>query len=199
VVDPGVGTDRSILAIRARGYSFLVPDNGLIVPTLERPEEADEIVRVENDDYFLKPVSATFHGRDIFAALAAHLGKGVPLRTFGPQVFTFRRGGFPAASEARLPGGGRRLSGEVIHVDNFGNLITNIRVPPEVEVRGVRCGDRVVADFLTTYAEARAGELLSLVGSSGYLEIAANRDSAERRLGCSRGEKVQVELAGKPT
>ncbi len=198
VVDPGVGTDRAILAIRAKGYYFLVPDNGLIVPTLDGPAEADAIVHVENDAYFLKPVSATFHGRDIFAAIAAHLGKGVPLESFGPRVQIFNRGCFPAVVERRLPDGGIALDGEVVHSDNFGNLVTNIRVPEGACIQEVRCGGHVITGLQRTYADVSRGELLTLVGSSGFLEVAANQASAKDVLQSPPGEKVHVELVKKP-
>jgi hypothetical protein len=198
VVDPGVGTKRRILAIRAKDSYFIVPDNGLIVPTLHDPEDADEIVSVENDAYFLKPVSCTFHGRDIFAAIAAHLGKGIPLRAFGPAVQSFERGGFPPASEKRLPDGRMAIEGEVIHVDNFGNLITTVAVSEGMRIERVRLLDREIVTTGETYASVAPGELLSLRGSSGYLEVAANRGNAQEFLSCSRGEKVYVELVKQP-
>lgn len=198
VVDPGVGSDRAILALRARGYYFIVPDNGLIVPTLKDPAEADEIVRVENDTYFLKPVSSTFHGRDIFAAVAGHLGKGVPLRTFGPEVHGFDRGTFPVPSRRSLPDGRIEFEGEVVHVDNFGNLITTVFLEEELRVLSVRLADREITASAATYADVLPGQLLSLRGSSGFLEVAANRGSARDVLGCDRGEKVHVELVKEP-
>ena len=203
VVDPGVGTDRAVLGIKAHGYYFVVPDNGLIVPTVRDPEEAEAVVRIENENYFLQPVSSTFHGRDIFAPVAGHLAKGVPLDSFGLRVSTFRKGAFPEVFRRRLPEGVTILEGEVIHVDNFGNLVTNIRLSPAARVREVTVGRRRIPAFGRTFADTAPGTLLAYVGSSGFLEVAVNRGRASDLFSPSegqepKGEKVHVEVEGEP-
>ncbi len=195
VVDPGVGTDRAILAMEARGYFFLVPDNGVIVPVVGEASDADKIVKVENDAYFLKPVSTTFHGRDVFAAVAAHIAKGVPLDALGPEVSGFATAGFPRVEERRLPEGKRELQGEIIHIDHFGNLVTNI---PADRLSGhvvIKCGEAVFPGLKKTYADAGRGVLLALEGSSGFMEIAANQANAQELLGVGRGKKVYIEMS----
>ncbi len=198
VVDPGVGTDRAVLAIEAKGFRFLVPDNGLIVPTLVGPEEADSIVRVENAACFLKPVSRTFHGRDIFAPAAAHLARGAPLASLGPAVREFDRGSFPAVMRAALPDGGELLAGEVVHVDRFGNLITNIRGVERERVSSLACAGREVAGLQGTFADVSEGALLAFIGSSGFLEVAVRGGSAAAQLRARAGEKIHVRLRNDP-
>ncbi len=198
VVDPGVGTGRAILGIEAKGFRFIVPDNGLIVPTLAGPEEAETIVRIENDAYFRTPVSRTFHGRDIFAPVAAHLARGVPLATLGPVVHDFERGSFPTATRTALPEGGARITGEVIHADNFGNLVTNVRGLERARVVSVECAGRRIAGLQDTFAAVREGELLAFIGSSGFLELGLRGRSAAAALGVGPGEKVHVRLGNDP-
>ena len=194
VVDPGVGTARAALAIKAKGFYFVVPDNGLIVPALAGPEEADEIVRIENEACFLKPVSRTFHGRDIFAPAAARIACGVPLSALGRAVSGFDRGSFPAVARARSPDGAEALQGEVIHIDRFGNLVTNIRGLERGRVLSVRCASCEVRGLQETFADVEEGSALAFIGSSGYLEIAVRGGSAAGSLGAETGEKVHVKI-----
>jgi len=198
VVDPGVGTSRRILAIKAHSYVFLVPDNGLIASVVPDPKIADLIVSVENERYFLKPVSSTFHGRDVFAPVAAHIAKGVPLEAFGPAVDSFETGACPQVTEVVEESGAQRLEGTVVHVDHFGNLVTNIRLPPGRKVLEVRCGGQKISEFAGTYAAVPPGEALCLVGSSGFLEISVNQGHAASKLGVRKGENIHVLLRPRP-
>ncbi len=186
VVDPGVGSSRRILLVESDRHVFLAPDNGVLMYVF-RDSRRLRVVNVTNSEYFLSPVSQTFHGRDIFAPVAAHLASGVPPEAFGQEVTDFDRGRLPTLEE-RADG----LVGEIIHVDRFGNLITNL--PLEKVGRSKRfclkLGDRTVSKLVASYSAAAPGEPVAVPGSSGYLEIACNLGHASQQLGCSVGEKV---------
>jgi S-adenosylmethionine hydrolase len=201
VVDPGVGTARRALALQTPRAFFLGPDNGLLSPAL--PEAARQqaaegpapvplpagyrAVAIENERYFRHPVSATFHGRDIFAPAAAHLTLGTPLEALGPPVEQVLA--LPPFRARPQPDG--TLLGRVLHIDRFGNLVTSVRrqdLPSdrlEVEV----CGRRVPG-LVRTYAEAEG--LCALIGSAGYLEVALPLGSAAAALGGDIGTSVLV-------
>ncbi len=184
VVDPGVGTERAPMAVAAGGHFFIGPDNGLFTPVLDAYPDA-VVRRIENPAYRLSRVSATFHGRDIFAPAAAWLSRGVPIEELGPPLSA------PVRLPATLPERqARGLMGRVIYVDRFGNLVTSIpakEVPAEgghVEIAGE------TIEIRRTYGEVRPGRLLALVGSFGYLEVSVNRGHAAERLGVEVGEPV---------
>ena len=184
VVDPAVGSKRRAIAIRSRrGDIFVGPDNGLLVPAVERLGGIDLAIELTEHSYWRPNPSTTFHGRDIFGPVAAHLASGVPFQNLGR----------PAADlhELHLPQP-RGLEGEVIHVDAFGNLITNLpaaSLPPhfQVLVHGR------TAPAAQHYAAVQPGELLALVGSAGLLEISARDASATTLTGATRGTPVHVE------
>jgi S-adenosyl-L-methionine hydrolase (adenosine-forming) len=190
VVDPGVGTDRAILGIETDRHVVLAPDNGL-AGFLER--RARRIVRIRESKYFLKPVSQTFHGRDIFAPVAGHLSRGVDLAKFGPAVK--RIAAFDEAVPTLASDGA--LRGEVVSIDRFGNLITNIPGDLLSDARRVRItvGRRVVRSLSRSYADVRKGNLLALVGSTGHLEISVNQGSARNASGVRKGDRVLVTRA----
>ena len=203
VVDPGVGTERQALAMRTPAATFVGPDNGLLSPAL--PDEVREAawghdqpfpirlpegyraVSLINEAYFRQPVSSTFHGRDIFAPVAAHISLGVPLAELGPPVEEVL--GLAPLRARRQPDGS--LRGRVIHIDVFGNLVTDVRCEdlaaerPTMEVAGRR-----IVGLSLTYQEG--AEIVAVVGSSGYLEIAAPRASAAELLGAALGMPVLV-------
>ena len=189
VVDPGVGTERRGLAARAGGHLFVAPDNGLLTPTLDASPGA-EIVSLTNAAYWRREVSHTFHGRDIFAPVAAHLASGVPLEALGTPVRDPVRLDLPSP---RATGG--TVEGMVIWVDRFGNLVTNI--PADVLLPGetyrVTVGRLAVAGLFTTYAQVRAGQPLALVGSHGFIEVAVREGSAAEMAGAGRGATVRLE------
>ncbi|HPD15310.1 MAG TPA: SAM-dependent chlorinase/fluorinase [Planctomycetota bacterium] len=193
VVDPGVGSGRRILGAETAGQVFLAPDNGLLSPVLAQAPPR-RLVSVTNASYFRNPVSATFHGRDVFAPVAAHVTLGVDLAELGP----------PVADPVRLEAGGPRragagvIEGQVIHVDRFGNLITNI-TESDLDSLGVPRGTlrvgtagRIIEGVSVSYTDASRGALLALVGSAGLLELAANCGSARQVVGAGVGEKVRV-------
>lgn len=193
VVDPGVGSGRRIVACRAAEYIFLAPDNGILWPTLERAETV-ESVRVEEKSFFLANVSDTFHGRDIFAPVAAHLARGVQLKHLGPPVEKLLRLELPRPSLVRPDA----IRGEVIYIDHFGNLISNIPAQmlekleaPESKLV-VRVADATVRGLSRSYAGVPVGKLLGLIGSTGFLEIAARGASACQITGATRGDAVEV-------
>ena len=181
VVDPGVGTGRRALAARSRGQFWVGPDNGLFHLIFAGQSDL-ELVSLENPAYFLPQVSATFHGRDLLAPVAAHLSLGVELRRLGP-AFT---------DPVRLPWPepvftDALIRGEIIQVDRFGNLVSNIAVGDfQTWLRGgnfqLRMGPVGLTRLHRTYGEAAPGEVLALLGSHGYLELACAGDSAAGRL-----------------
>jgi S-adenosylmethionine hydrolase len=191
VVDPGVGSARRPLAVETATHFFIGPDNGVLTWALKR-EKILAPHSLENPDYFLTPVSRTFQGRDVFAPVAAHLCRGVPLRRFGPAVKEFVRLDWPEPKQTS-----RALRGEVIYIDRFGNAITNLeasRLPRrgflDVFVNGKRLCP--VAEF---YQAVPRGRPVAVQGSSGFLEVAVNGGNAAKRLGIRIGAAVCVSPA----
>lgn len=202
VVDPGVGTERKALAIEADGRFVVCPDNGAATSVLEEAEtwRAVELAEVEPPG---GTVSATFHGRDLFAPAAAALAQGTPLERLGPRVEAPVRLP-PSRPEIGSDGGSRgsggtdprrvrRIQGRIVHVDRFGNLVTDVpgkwlEAGASVEVVGRTVPVR------RTYGEVEPGELLALVNSDGRLEVAARDASAASILDCGRGSPVVVSL-----
>lgn len=191
VVDPGVGSGRKAVAVRSRRGDVLVgPDNGLLLPALEQLGGLSTAVELTDSTYWGPLRSSTFHGRDLFAPVVGHLAAGVPLERVGRSLerleAPFR---IPSPEvQAGLP------VGEVIHVDTYGNLITNLpgaQLPARFRVR---VGLTVVEGAPHPHYQAvPPGELLALVGSSGLLEISARDGSAASVLGAERGERVYIE------
>lgn len=184
VVDPGVGTERRGLAVVCEGAIFVGPDNGLLVPAARRMGIVD-VRHLTNDAYWRHPVHPTFHGRDVFAPVAAHLTLGAKVADLGPSIRDFV--GLDFGRPEETPSG---LVAEIIYVDRFGNVVTNVpgpdaesRWPYGATVRVTAGSGDFAATFLRTYGVASPGALLLTVGSHGFLEIAANGDSASRRTG----------------
>jgi S-adenosylmethionine hydrolase len=195
VVDPGVGSSRRPIAVATPGHIFVGPDNGIFGYVYERVETFS-VFHLTNESYFRRDVSATFHGRDIFAPVAGALARGVAVEELGPRVEDFVRLPF-ARPERRADG---MLVGAIIHVDRFGNCITNVALrdlPSEVSCRGLRLsvGGREVNHFRRFFADesgAQGGEPFAIWGSAGLLELAVFRDSAARVLGTGRGARVLI-------
>jgi hypothetical protein len=192
VVDPGVGSQRIILAVEINHHVFLTPDNGLLSFIL-KSIAPERIFTVTNRALWNREVSPTFHGRDIFAPVAAHLACGTPLQEVGPPQKSLVRLDIPSAHSTDLG-----LAGEIVSVDRFGNLVTNIRqemLPASPEARGrvvVRVSGRDIHGIRLTYADVGLGELVSYVGSAGLLEIGRNRGSARDVLGAGVGHPVRL-------
>jgi S-adenosyl-L-methionine hydrolase (adenosine-forming) len=194
VVDPGVGSARRALAIRAGGHYFVGPDNGLFTFALDRTGWT--AVSVIAPEYRLAEVSQTFHGRDVLAPAAAYLAGGVPLERLGPMVSDPKRLRRPGC---RLEGG--ELLGEVLDADRFGNLITSIPAARLAEIPGsgglgLEVAGRRLRGPVAAYAEGGDGEPAVIVGSTGRLEIFVRGGSARDRLGVDRGAIVRVTRAG---
>ena len=189
VVDPGVGSERRAIALRTEKAQFVAPDNGVLSYVVAK-EQSLEMVELSNPDYWLPQVSATFHGRDVFSPVAAHLSLGVPLSDLGPSISGIAT--FPLPEPSVQPDG--IVRGHVLHVDRFGNLITDIR--PEVlantECAQVEIGSHLIKGIDRTYAVAAPGALVALIGSAGHLEIAVREGDAAALLGVAVGAEVVV-------
>ncbi len=186
VVDPGVGSDRRIIAGRWHGQVIVAPDNGL-VSLVHRVAPADEIHEVTNAQYFLGEISHTFHGRDIMAPVVAHLANGVPLSSLGPAIDE------PHVVEVLQPEvRAGALIGQLIHIDRFGNLVSNITAAQfrEFQPATVRIKDRVIEALVGTYADVPVGRPLAVIGSSNMLEISINQGSARDQFEVDIGEDV---------
>jgi S-adenosylmethionine hydrolase len=189
VVDPGVGSTRRAVAVEAGGYRFVAPDNGVLSIVLER-SPLSSAVELTASQYSRPTISKTFEGRDRFAPAAAWLASGVPLTALGRPASALVTLEVPSP---RATEGG--IDGAVLRVDRFGNLITNIDRAMLRKLSGavtVRIGSQVIPRIVATYAEAEAGEVCALVGSSDHLEIAVNGGSAAATLGQGLGAIVQL-------
>jgi S-adenosylmethionine hydrolase len=192
VVDPGVGTARRPIAAQLGSQFFVGPDNGLLTLLLEHARRENtpvEIVHLNQPRYWLPEVSNVFHGRDIFAPVAAHLANGVHLSALGTTIQDAVELSF--ISPQKLPNGWR---GQIVSIDHFGNAQTNLlpehlqgMASPRVKIAGVE-----IKNLVKTYGEAPAGELTVLFGSSGELEIAINQGSAAEHLQIHVGDPLDV-------
>ena len=196
VVDPGVGSGRRpILAVTAR-YQFVAPDNGVLSLIYDR-EPSCEVRHITEEGYFLQPVSHTFHGRDVFSPVAGWLSKGVEADRFGELISDYVRLAVPRPR--RSPGGA--VTGAILKVDNFGNLITNLTPQDVPELLSesppaftITVNQQTVTRLAASYSAGAPSELFAILGSSGYLEICTNQGSAARVLNASRGAEVNVVL-----
>jgi S-adenosylmethionine hydrolase len=194
VVDPGVGSARRGILVAGAGQYFVGPDNGLFGFVSERDGGA-RVFELTNEKYFGPKVSATFHGRDIFAPVAAALSKGVAPEEFGEEIKDHVR--LPCLKPQRTAGG--TIEAEIIHIDRFGNCVTNL-TPAELDEGMIAAGARLtvngreITSFRRFFSEGgdSPGELFAIWGSAGYLEIAANRARAASLLNAERGQKIQV-------
>jgi len=195
VVDPGVGTSRRPILVRAAGQYFMAPDNGVLSLIYVRDEHQVRAITAER--FFRQPVSRTFHGRDIFAPVAAHLARGVAPPRFGKLIFDYERGDFAAPT----PNGPRRWTGRVLKVDRFGNLITNFAVDEFASVESgpfiITAGRRRITACVRSYAEGPPGGLFLIAGSSGFFEVAANQASAAKLTGCKAGAVIRLTAPSK--
>ena len=192
VVDPGVGTQRRGLALRAGGFLFVGPDNGIFTGVLEAHPDA-RIHALTNRDLFRLPTSPVFHGRDVFGPVGGYLALGVGLEQVGPTV----------SDPVLLPPAPLRALGPgdweatIVHEDRFGNLITNLR-DEDLGVAEGSLGEIWVSlgetrlSLVRTYGDVRRGEACALIGSSGRLEVAVREGSAARQLGAGKGATVRV-------
>jgi S-adenosyl-L-methionine hydrolase (adenosine-forming) len=211
VVDPGVGSARRAIAAQAGDYYFVAPDNGVLSYLLDEIDNPT-VVELTNPAYQLTPVSNTFHGRDIFAPAAAHLAAGVPISAFGAPVEHI-------AQQLNLPLKieDKQINGQIISADHFGNLITSIGEfhwsadhhleltprfgkSPETPIRfaardaKINISQQTLTGIHRIYSEKQPGDLMALVGSGGYLEIAVNQGSAVKQLNLTSGAPVILHI-----
>lgn len=194
VVDPGVGTARRPILVAGDTHYFVAPDNGVLSAIYDQSESL-YVWNITSEHYFRQPVSNTFHGRDIFAPVAAWLSKSWQTASFGDAITDFVRFAIPKPKVS-----GNTTKGIVLRVDNFGNLITNLTVEdvpaliaPDAKFT-IRVGNAAVTKIVPTFAQGAAGETFAIIGSSGYIEICVNKGSAARTVGAGRGAEVTVEL-----
>ena len=198
VVDPGVGTTRRPIVLSTGRHYFVAPDNGVLSLVYAR-EERLQVRHIDAAHYYRQPVSKTFHARDIFAPVAAYLAKGVELAKFGEEITDFVRFNAPKPK----PTEGNTLRGVVLKVDRFGNMVTNFTSqdvpalfqdnPPAFKIT---VGKREITEMHANYAEGAPNEVFGILGSMGYLEIAANRAAAAQIVGSGKGSEVNIVLEG---
>lgn len=206
VVDPGVGSDRKAIILRTPAAYFIAPDNGVLSYVIDNHSIGNavggrqpldtgqaEAIEITNRQYWLPSVSSTFHGRDIFAPVAAHLSLGIPLAEFGEPLDTLAV--LPLPKPRREPDG--TLAGCILHTDSFGNLITNIRrrdLPTETTGIIVEVRSKTINGLINTYADGEG--LSALEGSSGHLEIALKDGNAGAYLNANVGDEVIIRYVG---
>lgn len=192
VVDPGVGSGRRALIVQIAEALFVAPDNGVLTYVVHDARRASEdlhIIDISNPRFWLHHISHVFHGRDIFAPVAAHLSLGVSVSAFGEEIKDLMT--FPLPQVEREEG---KLKGQVVHIDRFGNLLTNIYRRDLLSWRKikVRVPNREIAGLSRTYAEGQVGEAIAYIDSSEELAVAVVSGSARDLLGVQVGDEVEV-------
>jgi S-adenosylmethionine hydrolase len=207
IVDPGVGSQRRAIILKTQEALFIAPDNGVLSYILHDASAMPKgalskskaglmalppgvlAVEITNPLFWHHPVSTTFHGRDIFAPVAAHLSLGVPLQEFGEPVTSLQV--FPLPRPQLGPGG--ELIGQVLHIDIFGNIITNIRQEDLGPGRfHLQVAGQQIESLTSAYANAAIDQLHAVVGSSGYVEVAVRNGNAAALLGVKVGDEVRI-------
>jgi S-adenosylmethionine hydrolase len=193
VVDPGVGGVRKPILLVTQNYYFIGPDNGLFTMVAQK-ERVKQIIVLDKLKYHLSKVSATFHGRDIFAPVAAHLSLGIKPRAFGYQIDSLEGLGFerPVVKDGKL-------SGEILHIDTFGNLVSNIDEGilfrfTEGRPLVIRAGRKTIRGLKRGYWEGRKDEPIALLGSGGFLEISVREGNAQKKLKAKRGDAIEIAI-----
>jgi S-adenosylmethionine hydrolase len=200
VVDPEVGAERKALVLQGNGRLFVGPDNGLLLVAAEKLGGVQAAVEIANRDYLLEPVSRTFHGRDVFSPVAAHLALGVPIDEFGPRVepASLRRLDVPKPAV-----GTSRLRVTVLYVDRYGNVQVNATTE-ELEAAGMQPGSQVEIDVgfesyfafvATTFADVRPGDILVYEDSYRNVALAINGGNAAEMLSARPGQELRIRLA----
>jgi len=193
VVDPGVGGPRRPILVVTQNYFFVGPDNGLFTIALWK-EKVKQVVALTNQKYIFSQVSTTFHGRDLFAPVAGHLSLGVKPNAFGKEVHSWTKLIF---NKPRIEG--KKLIGEVLHVDAFGNLISNIdekqllhfvKDQPFI----IKTDKRIIKGLKRGYWEGKKGEAMALFGSGGFLELSVREGRAQKILKVKKGDRILVQV-----
>jgi len=199
VVDPGVGTGRSLLVLEMGNQYFVAPDNGVLT-LLFNEKNINSLIKLTNSNYFLETVSRTFHGRDIIAPVGAHLARGVEPHKLGEEISL--SGAVQLENlQPRVTDTGE-IAGKVLAIDHFGNLITNIDfqmlapndIPGPIESAMIRIGSHTIKGIDETYENGAPNTPLALIGSRGYLEVAVNMGSAAELLNTRKGDTVRVKI-----
>ena len=223
VVDPGVGSRRNIICVETKNYFFLAPDNG-ILSFIVQEERLKSIIRVTNSKYFLPSLSSTFHGRDVFAPVAAHLSLGVRSQKMGIKINQPEQLDIPKP----VPKKAGQVEGQIIYIDRFGNLITNIKKEYLVKWVGGQKSEvgsqktdtckkaskekilsqrdtmettiekKKIIALSKNYTDVNAGEPLVLIGSAGFLEVSINQGNAQRYFKADKGSKIIIEIGQSP-
>lgn len=188
VIDPGVGGQRLPIAAKSSRYCFIGPDNGVLSLALRR-ERVVAVRELSNCDLFHHPVSRTFHGRDIFSPVAAHLARGVAFAKTGRKITDFQQLESPECSKTD-----QRITGEIVYIDRFGNALTNISSTDlqgwETDKTTLTAAGKRTAGIFTSYESMPKGKLGGIFSSNGCLELAMNQDSAAKRFRLKTGLKV---------
>jgi hypothetical protein len=198
VVDPGVGSARRPLLAEMAGQYFVAPDNGVLSMIFVREEP--KVRHITSERYFLQPVSRTFHGRDVFSPVAGHLAAGVTPAQFGMRIEDYLCASFdePTEGDEPTPKGQHKWTGAILKADHFGNLATNFHIDAFPSVRthpfALQLGTQTIRRLALTYSECPPGEVFVVVGSAGYLEVAASEGSAAKALGCGAGSPVELTI-----
>lgn len=190
VVDPGVGSPRKAILVKCPRGIFIGPDNGWLSLVLQQEKEC-QCYELTNSALWLSPVSASFHARDIFAPVAAHVADGLELKQVGPPISVSDLTKLPAPSLKKDLHG---IEGQIVYIDHFGNLITNI--PAEIASDNCKCflEDKMIGGLGKAYASTDSGNVIVIAGSHGYLEIAVNRGQAKSVLQGKIGSTVKLEF-----
>ena len=191
VVDPGVGSPRRPILFVTQNYLFIGPDNGLFTLALKR-EKLKKVIVLGKMEFFLPEVSPTFHGRDLFAPVAAHLSLGIAPESFGRVIKSWNEISFPEPVLRQ-----EKLIGEIVHIDTFGNLVCNIDYKDLLKFsKGrlfvIKIGKRTMRGLRKGYWEGRKNEPMGLIGSGGFLEISVREGNAQRTLRAKKGAPVVV-------
>jgi S-adenosylmethionine hydrolase len=192
VVDPGVGSERKPILIETKNYFFLGPDNGLLTLATKQ-DEVRRVIKLTNKKYFLPYISSTFHGRDIFSPVAGYLSLGLRPETFGEEIKDWVKLDY---KEPNIKGD--KLFGEIIHIDHFGNLITNINRERFIYFTksynfNIKIKGKKVSGIKSGYWEGEKGEIIALFGSCGMLELSIKNESAQNKLKVKIGDPIIVE------
>jgi len=196
VVDPEVGSSRKVLLVKTKKFFFIAPDNGVLNLALEE-ETVEKLIEVKNKKFFLPELSGTFEGRDKMAPVAAWLSKGISCDEFGTEVKQYKK-----LKSQKPVLKGKEIIGQIVYIDKFGNLITNIpgqmldslraksrKARPSLHVKGVEVGS-----FVQNYSKAKKGELVFLIDSLWMVEIAAREASAAKKLKAKTGDEVRISV-----
>jgi S-adenosyl-L-methionine hydrolase (adenosine-forming) len=192
VVDPGVGTERRPILVEVGGQYFVGPDNGVLSMVYLR--EPGTVREISNETLYRHPVSRTFHGRDIFAPVAAHVAAGVSAAGVGEEIEDYLKPDFARPQRT----GAQTWSGRILKIDRFGNIVTNFHVDDIGDLApwkfSLRLGNVTVGVLARNYAERAPGELFLILGSSGYYEVSMAKESAAAEIGCEAGAAIELEM-----